>query len=343
MRDKAVIGSACLANGSRDKASLVMQSLLGAIFIVGLYGAPAVADSACQLQEMASLPADFGHGVVRVDVGVNGETVKFEISTGSNITVINRGLVRRLGIAIAKQQATIISSKGTRERDVAIVQNFKIGEMAAHANRLVVADENGDGTGDTVAGTLGQDYIGSYEMELDPTDNRVKLFLPTPCSDQMVYWWDEHFELPMTFDQYRTPTVHVTLDGKDFRALVETGSARSSIDFALARRVFDLPSDVQAAKGQNDDQDASLPSFAFKELVFGQVTLRNPKIALKTYHAADFAIGSHIRETIASETPVVIGMDILSKFHTMISYDSAKLYFTLPKERKLVQNMPPKP
>jgi hypothetical protein len=64
---------------------------------------------------------------------------------------------------------------------------------------------------------------------------------------------------------------------------------------------------------------------------------------LKTYPAADAAIGAHIRETIASETPVVIGMDILSKFHTMISYDSAKLYFTLPKERKLVQNMPPKP
>ncbi len=97
---------------------------------------------------------------------------------------------------------------------------------------------------------------------------------------------------------------------------------------------------MRDAKG---NQDGPRVSYIFKELVFGPVTLRNPKLDLEFHRTATLGTGTHIRETIASDTPVAIGMDVLGKFHTLISYTNRKIYFTLPKERKVAQTVASKP
>ena len=302
----------------------------GLALLACMFGGAAQAAADCTLKEVASIPADFSHGGVAIEVGVNGQKVHFLLDTNSNLTQINSGLVQRLGLATVDLHQRTVSSGGTQERRNVLVPDFTLGQMVSHTNTFFMMNGN-DGSDGGPAGTLGLDFLGNYDIEIDPTEKRVNLFVPIQCGSA-VYWWDDHFELPLALDQYDAPTTRIQLDGNQFTGVIETGEFRSSIDIAVARHKIDIPGEIQAPP---PGSDTSLdPVYAFKELIFGPITIRNPKLELRRYRALAAEIGSHIKGSVAEQAPVTIGMDVLGKFHSMISFGSGKLYFTLPNERK---------
>jgi hypothetical protein len=210
--------------------------------------------------------------------------------------------------------------------------------MAPSSETLVTSEGWGDGTDGSPAGLIGQDLFRSYDIELDPAKGLVNLFLPIECTGRAVYWWDDHFELPLDVFPGRAPYTRVTIDGKPFEAQIHTEDVHSSIDIAEAKRQLGVPSDVEAppARAPGSGAVEHNPSFSFKELIFGPITLRNPKLDLIRYRTLSGNTGSHIKRTLSTEAPVVIGMDVLGKFHSMISYRNSKIFFTLLNERKAV-------
>jgi hypothetical protein len=334
-----VIGLICSGDGLRTHAGIALPRVIGLAFLLGVYGAPAMADSGCTLKEVASLPADFSHGAVMVEVGVNGQKVNFTLDSASNLTQINPALVHRLGLAIVDLHLRTVSDKGTQERQNALVQDFTLGQMVSHANKFYITFDGSDGSDGESAGTLGLDFLGNYDIELDPTEKRVNLFDPIRC-ERAVYWWDDHFELPIALDRYREPTARIVLDGKEFIAAIDTGVTESRLDIAAAHRQLDVPDTIQAPPTEADD--SLNPVYTFKELVFGPITLRHPKLKLQRFKALAVSTGTHIQGSIANDMPIIIDMDILGKFHSMISFGSGKIYFTLPNERKPSQAAPPK-
>jgi hypothetical protein len=338
-----VVESARFGYGRWTKTRIAVVRLVWLSFLFVATGVPAMADSVCALHEDASLPADFSNGDIRVDVGVNGAMVKFKIGTGSNITQISKRLMRRLGLSIEIGNLQVVGVAETEAPDVVDISDFKIGEMEAHTERFILTNEGGDGTDGNFAGVLGQDFLDSYDIELDPTENRVNLFRPIRCAGQVVYWWDEHFELPLTLERYRTPIVQVTLDGKAFDAYVDTGASKSRMEIDVAQQQLGVPGDIKVPRGRSGEPASSRPLYTFKELVFGPITLRNPRLELQNYDDIAVATGTHARRALARDTPLVIGMDILGRFHTIISRGNGKIYFTLPTERKPLQASVPKP
>ncbi len=97
----------------------------------------------------------------------------------------------------------MVSPNGSREKDIVDVPEFKLGQVKGSGYKFLVARGGGDGTDGEFAGILGQDLLSAYDIELDPTENRVNFFLPNPCDGKAVYWWDEHFELPLQFQENR--------------------------------------------------------------------------------------------------------------------------------------------
>ena len=324
------------------RAKVTRLRLLGMVSLLAICGTPAMADSNCALKQVASVPADFKHGGIIIDVGVGDQTVKFVLGTGMTFTEINGVAAQRLGLALSGRRIRMNSAIGTTERDVFIVPDFRLGQMVSHANNFVATDHYGDGADNGVVGLLGQDFLFNYDVELDPSQGLVNFFLPIECAGHAAYWSDEHFEIPLSVSQYKELATELTLDGKSFRAYLDTGSSKSSIDITEARRQLDVPADIEApepAKPGTVGPRPPNPTYMFKELVFGPITLRNPKLELRRYRALA-THGSHIQETYSEEAPVSIGMDILGKFHSMISYRNDIMYFTLPNERN---PDPPKP
>jgi len=289
---------------------------------------PATADSGCALNQVADLPASFSGGEIAVDVGVNGQKARFALSTGSNITLINEALVKRLVLPEVDMHQRLVSQKGTQEAMNALVQDFTIGAAVSHANRFYVDPDGGDGTDGGVTGMVGLDYLSHFDIELDPAQSRVKLFQPISC-ERAVYWWDDHFEVPFTLNAVSEPIITINVDGRPYRASISVASPRSSIDIAEAHRNLKVPESIQPGAENSAD-----PDYTFKELVFGPITLRNPKMLLTRYKATAVDTGSHIRLTTSNDAPIILGMDVLGKFHSMISFGSGKIYFTLPNERK---------
>lgn len=288
-----------------------------------------MADGACTLKEVADLPATFDGGEIAVDVGINGQKARFSLSTGSNITVINEPLVKRLGLSEVDMHARTVSQKGTQETMIALVQDFTIGAMTSHASKFVVIPGGGDGTAGDITGVIGLDYLSHFDIELDPAQGRVRLFEPIPC-ERAVYWWDDHFEVPFTLNPLSEPVISIGLDGRQYRAYINLADSRSTIDIAEGHRNLGVPQSVQVTDNSPE------PEYAFKEMVFGPITLRNPKMLLERYKATAVDTGHHIRESTSADAPVILGMDVLGKFHSMISFGSGKIYFTLPGERKPV-------
>lgn len=327
------------------RRSIRLRRGFGTLVLAGVLAGPAVADSSCQLKEIANLPARF-NGVVVIDVSINGVPAKFSLATGSSMTRISRSFATRLGLAIHSgfnndtlasnsQGFSVNTGHGTYRPDDVRVSEIKIGDIVANYGHLIVMEEGGDGSTDQIAGSLGLDYLNKIDIELDPVEKRVHLFRQIDCPDRSVYWSAEHFEVPVNVPS-QLPVVPVVVDGKEFRAYLVTNAPHSSIDLGAAKASLGLPDGFDSPPPSHvPDSGGPVqePSYVFKEFVFGPITVRNPKLDIVRYAAVDTHGASHIKTSMATDAPVVVGMDILGKFHSMISLGNGKIYFTLPNER----------
>jgi len=309
--------------------------------------AGAVTAAPCALKQTASLPATFHSGYITIDASVNGTTGKFVIDTGSSITSISAAFAKRLNLPTDLLNIQINGTGGTYRPYGALISEFKIGQAVAPASQLMIRDNGGDGTTDQYVGIIAQDYLANFDMELDPAGSRVNLFASGQCPD-VVYWSDEHFELPIVADNNFRPIASVMLDGKEFHALIDTAAAESSIDLGTARLalninfVGDAPKPPIVGRASRADNSPPEQTYAFNELVFGPITIRHPNLKLTNFRTVQLQTGSRIKETVNGDTPVIIGMDILKKFHSVISYRSGKISFTLANEKR-ADGVSPKP
>ena len=312
------------------------------IILSSLAGPTVMAASSCHFVEEATLPANFKDSEVLVDVAINGVPAKFQIGTSSAFTQISRSMAQRLHLPIRDGVFKIPTPRGTRYIAGAGVSPIKIGERVGSTNTLQIMDEGGDGTTDDFAGVIGRDYLSNFDVELDPMLKRVNLFAPIACPSDAAYWANEHFELPVGTDRKHRPRVRVTLDGKELYAFLDTALAHSSIDAAVAEYQLNTTGATQSAMKAAGAQ-APNPTFAFKELVFGPITIRHPQLELQSYRGLDIPQGSSISASASDDAPIIIGMDILGKFHSMISVQNGMLYFTLPNERLSAAGVTSKP
>ncbi|MEI9982158.1 MAG: hypothetical protein WDN69_02450 [Aliidongia sp.] len=72
-----------------------------------------------------------------------------------------------------------------------------------------------DGLDGQPVGVFGTDYLLSYDVELDPGANRVRLFEQDHCGDRAVYWSREYSVLPLNVDDV---TRWATTEGRIGRA-----------------------------------------------------------------------------------------------------------------------------
>jgi hypothetical protein len=311
-----------------------MPQIIGGLICLCLLFGRSLADPACSLTELANLPASF-NGAAVVEVSINGSPAKFRLNTASAFTKISRSFANRLNLPILVDREKVNNARGTNRRDGARISEIKIGQVVGHSSTLLVMEGGGDGATDEIAGEIGLDYLDHIDIELDPAEKRVHLFKQLDCPAQSAYWSSDHFELPVTLPG-QLPVVRIAIDGKELDAHINTAMAHSHVSYGAAKFDLDLPDSVDVPPPSNipdGGERRDNPTYIFKELAFGPVTIRNPKIEIIRFAALETQGATHIKTTFATDTPVSIGMDVLGKFHSMISLGNGKIYFTLPNER----------
>jgi hypothetical protein len=110
---------------------------------------------------------------------------------------------------------------------------------------------------------------------------------------------------------------------------------------AVAEGRFDLSPDSpdmqKLGEGAGlDDRKLETYLHTFQSFSFGEITLRNTKMAITPIDAAAHvsALGSHIKVGAGDEPDVLVGMSLLKQLHLAISYSENAIYYTVatPKQ-----------
>jgi hypothetical protein len=188
-----------------------------------------------------------------------------------------------------------------------------------------------------VDGLIAPDILSRYDVEFDFGDNIFSLFKPHPYADHAVYWTGSYTVIPFTLTNDGHVRVPVTLDGQSAYAILDTGAPISILSMQDASRMFGLDQDSANIKAANTvsglwsnlhlapytsgvwntpSKTVSAYSYPFKTMILGGLSLTDPPIELiqgRNFLGRDSA-------------SLLLGNDVLSRFHLTIAYGEQKLY-----------------
>ena len=270
----------------------------------------------CKLVRLAELPMTMKSGHVTIPASVNGKDATLGIDTGGPFSSLTLAAAHRLG------------NVGHRD-------DLRIGDH--ELDRVYMAwMESFPG----VDGLIAPDVLDKYDAEFDFGGKIFRLFKPHPCADRAVYWTGSTTVIPFTLTNDGHVRVPVTLDGQNIYAILDTGAPISILSMKDANRMFGLDpdsADIKAAKTtvsglwsnlslapytygvwNYPSKAVSVYTYPFKTMTMGGMPLTNPPIELiegRNFLGNDFAA-------------LLLGNDVLSRFHLYVAYHEQKLYIS---------------
>jgi hypothetical protein len=269
----------------------------------------------CKLVRIAQVPMTLKSGHVTIPASVNGKDVTLGIDTGGPFSSLTLAAAHRIG------------NVGHRD-------DLRIGDH--ELNRMYMAwMESFAG----VDGLIAPDVLSRYDVEFDFGGNIFRLFKPHPCVNHAVYWTGSYTVIPFTLTNDGHVRVPVTLDGRSAYAILDTGAPISVLSMQDSERMFGLDPGSANLKAANTvsglwsnlhlapytsgiwntpSRTVSAYTYPFKTMTMGGLSLTDPPIELiqgRNFLGRDSA-------------SLLLGNDVLSRFHLTIAYGEQKLYIT---------------
>ena len=259
-----------------------------------------------------------------VPVTINGTEKQFLLDTGGAMTQISAAAAEELKLPKVESDVKMLDLYGNASTYAAMVDRFILGRLGDKNTRLPIMTFKDN---DLFSGILAADYMGSYDIELDFAGGKMNYFSRDHCEGKVVYWPSAAIAaVPMRFVDHHL-NLDVTLDGHNFKAMIDTGAPETTLYMAEARRVFGVT-----------PEDADKPfEHVFQKLSFEGLEVGNPHIAIIPDKTGSkdpnnsVVTGSRLHriDDADSSDPVMpIGMNILNKLHLYIAFNERKIYIT---------------
>jgi len=284
----------------------------------------AQADSACHYIEQASfdLSHSTGSTAATVDGEINGKPVRMLLATGSDATIVLRAEADSQNLNPERTSRQVQGVGGRTSMFLVVVKDFAIGGAHAKNMRFPVVDslENSG-----LAGIVGDDFLLQYDLELDFTGKRVKLFRADHCQDKALAYWDKDAStVPMKFSRGSTkPLVQVHINGMALWALIDTSSDSTVIDLDVARKLgFSTDAPGVAADGKAGgigNETRTIWRQTFDSFALGDELIQHPRIGVID-RPTDY-IGRQ-------EHQVILGRDFLRSHHVLLAQSQMLFYFS---------------
>ncbi|HEX4859940.1 MAG TPA: retropepsin-like aspartic protease [Rhizomicrobium sp.] len=191
-------------------------------------------------------------------------------------------------------------------------------------------------------GILAPNLLTSYDADFDFAGKKFNLLSPKHCDGKVVYWpADTVAVVPIQMAGRFHIQVPVTLDGHRYSATVDTGASNTVLNLDNATRDFPLKlgdADTPAVNTLTSSSKTAIYTHRFRSLSLEGIAVSNPLIELlpdlvsnKMRHATDTVSNdTRIRNPgeDAGLPDMILGMDVLHRFHLYIAYKEKKLYIT---------------
>lgn len=300
------------------------RTLLVALTVLALSGAPERALAGCRIGELAELPVTMNAMRPLVTARINGTEAQFIADSGAFFSMITPSAAEEFKLRPEVSPGFFISGVGGDTRAwLTTVRTFTLFGVAFRNVPFVVGGNGLEGA----AGLLGQNVfrILDADVEYDLAHGAIRLFRTHDCRKTILAYWTREQPLPVsvvriewaTRESPHTRSVAL-VNGARIRVMFDTGAWASVLSLAAAERAGVKPggAGVVAAGqshgvGQRMAQSWIAPFASFK---IGDEEILNTHLRIGD-------IGSR-------DTDMLIGTDFFLSHRIYVAISQGKLYFT---------------
>jgi len=300
-----------------------MKRMAGGIVIgvaasLALSAFPArAADDACHLGRASRMEMSVGDGGVTVPMTIDGRRIELLVDTGGVYSMLTEDVVASLDLKKYRLDTMdIVMWGGASAHNYVTARNVELGGLQVPEMSFVVMPDGHVGAG--IGGILAPEVLRAYDVDFDFAGGQLSLFSPFHCADKVVYWANDWSEIDMSLDGVGHVLLPTTLDGRDVKLTMDTGSAETILSLEFAEHLFGFDEHSPLLKRVETEDGHPVYRYPFAALSFGGVTVQHPDILLipdSASHQSDYGRG-------------LLGTDVLRQLHLYVSYREKKLYVT---------------
>jgi predicted aspartyl protease len=299
-----------------------------AVFAAALIGAwtvmsapPAHADDSCTLQRILKLDMSTTRdGHVSVPMTIGGKTVRMLVDTGGVYSMLTPPMVAELGL-----RPQIIPLSRFRQYGGFTIDHYVAAHDIAlgglHGAKLDMLVMPEHGYAPDTDGLLAPDIMRGYDADFDFANATFSLFSKDHCEGHVVYWThDPYGVVEIRMNDAGQIIVPVLLDGKEIRAMIDTGAWHSAASLETVEDEFNIDEknpDLHLIPGENPAHPRY--RYPFKTLSFQSVTINNPDLAL---------VPDSQSKQPYDAPKILLGINVLKRLHIYVAYGEHKLYVT---------------
>jgi hypothetical protein len=215
-------------------------------------------------------------GEFLIPVSINGTTRLFTLQMGDAFSQISKGFADQLQLRRTKIPREIEIGTKTKAMDLAISDSVSIGDIHGKNTQFVeFPDEHWDNS--SAGGEIGLDIISNFDLELDLSSHKMRLFSQDHCEGEVVYWAKTYAAVPIRRQRSGEILLSMTLDGKDVDVGLDSSAMQSEMTLSEAKKLFDIdigsPGLVPTAKD-------GFYTYPFKLLTVDGLAVQNPAILI---------------------------------------------------------------
>ena len=194
----------------------------------------------CSMKPVDKLPLTTQLGLVAVPVQLNGRPFAMVLDTGAARTLIFSRVAAELQLrADPQHQTSLFDLGGTsqRQNDV-LFDRIAVGPKSFKLGHVPVIDiQRHDAMQPPLAGYLGADILGQFDLDLDLPHQRLTLWRVTGFTGDFIPWQEAHVSLVAGKSRNGWLILSVKLDGQELSGVLDTGAGGTAImrDAAAAR------------------------------------------------------------------------------------------------------------
>jgi predicted aspartyl protease len=301
-------------------------NLLSAALLLAACSTPTLDDpvaapirqAACKVDRVVDLPTRYVEGAILVPARIDGHPVQLQVDTGAMTSMLTPEAAFAMGLRDDPHRTTIIHGVGgtITTRNV-LVHNFDVGGRVWQSESIVtghIARKFRETP--PVAGLLGVDRLGIFDIELDLPNHRLTLWEVSNCSGDFVPWRQPHDVVSLLNYGRRQMVTTVRFGETPVPALIDWGARSSVMTVETASRLGVTP--AQLAK----DPVADSHGVDQTEIPVRIHEFSNVRIGAQVFPKARIQVG----ELKLTGAGMLLGIDYASVRHIWLSYNSQQMF-----------------
>jgi hypothetical protein len=308
------------------------QAIRLACLLAALLPPATGASAACDIARQAQVPVRIVAGVPVVDVQINNATLPFVLDTGAQRSLVTDATVQRAALRLDDwAETTVKGISGYERHRNADPTSLALGGIALRRHTLA-----GDSTltvgplpqstlaNHAVAGLLGADFLGGFDLDLDVPAGRLTLYHVTGCTAQSLQqslpWPMGHESLGASAPIRDLLTFPVELDGITLRTEIDTGSSIALLTASGIDRMG-LTEDLLAHDPGGAVSGVGRFAVPMRRHRFGTLQIGTERIAAPTVWAA--------RVHVLPIVDLLLGGDWLRGRRVWFSYATSQIFVAI--------------